>query len=88
MAVPLTATDMQFLAALARSPFGENLRDVLRRRLADKDKACRTLDGPELYRAQGASQYIQQMLEELDEAQRKAQTHARPIRSVPHEGLA
>lgn len=87
MAVPLTEHDMQFLAALARSPFGENLRVVLRKRLAGKDEECRTLDGPALYRAQGAAQYVQQMLDELDEAQRKEQARVRPVRQVPHAGL-
>lgn len=87
MAVPLTEHDMQFLAALARSPFGASLKVVLEKRLADKDKDCRTLEGPALHRAQGAAQYIQVMLDELDEAQRKEQARMRPVRQVPHSGL-
>jgi hypothetical protein len=85
MATPLTADEMHFLAGLGRSPFGHALRGILSKRLQDRDKECRVLDGPALHRAQGAAQYIQQMLDELDEAERKETALRRPI-AVPAQG--
>lgn len=87
MAVALTEQEMQMLASMARSPLGAFYRQLLRKKLQDKDSECRSLDGPSLYRAQGAAQQIQCELDELDEAERKAQARMRPQREAPHKGL-
>ena len=86
----LSPEEMGLLASLARSPFGQRYRQILEKKLRGVDESLRRLDAPEVYRAQGAAQAIEQLLAEFDEAVRKEEARVRSAMSfkpMPHAGL-
>ena len=76
--VPLTKLQLQVLARLNASPDGQLLKQILEARLAEKDRDCRRLDGPDLHRAQGSATELAWLLESLAGAREKVEAQQAP----------
>jgi hypothetical protein len=68
--VYLTKAELSVLAHLHASANGQVVRQIVTKRLAEHDRDCRRLDGPELHRAQGRAQELAWLLDTLADAQK------------------
>lgn len=64
----LTTPELDELHRVSRSPDGQVVLRLLEKRLAEHDKAMRTADGNEVFRAQGKAQAIQQLIDDITQA--------------------
>ncbi len=67
----LSAVDLDVLGRMNKAPDGRYLVDMLVRRRAEIDATLRTLDGNELYRAQGRAQALDELITDLEEAEQR-----------------
>ena len=89
MLTQLTDPDLQFLSRLGTSPDFAALRSIIERELSSLDAKCRTLDGPALYRAQGASTWLVGLVDEISKARKTLDSRAMdPARRRPFEAKA
>ncbi len=71
MQIQLTKADLQFLSRLSVSPDYEIFRSIIERELLSLDGKCRTLDGPMLFRAQGAATWLVDLVDEISKAKQE-----------------
>lgn len=65
----LSKDQLTFLAALARSPEGKFLTQLLEAKLHEQDAKLRTAVGEEVYRAQGRAQATAELIGDIQGAQ-------------------
>ena len=59
---------LQSLAAVMRAPGGKLFWEMLLAMAAERDREARKLDGPALYRAQGAAEAYEQLASDMEAA--------------------
>jgi hypothetical protein len=80
----LSQTDLQVLSRIAASPDGQYLLAILRKESASIDEKLRAQDAPDVYRSQGISAWLVDLVVTLEGARDKLNdlTRDRPHRPV------
>jgi len=82
----LSTEDLTFLARLAKSPDGQRFLAILEAKLGHEEGQLRRLDSTPLYRAQGRAGMLDELIDDIREAQaklaRNQSTESRPLRRV------
>ncbi len=64
----MTNAQLEDLSRFARLPEGRVFVELLKMRLAEHDRATRTLTGEEVYRSQGRAQALAQLIDDIEQA--------------------
>lgn len=75
----LTTQQLQFLARFAKSPDGREMVDLLKAKLAEREKSLRTQTGEEIYRQQGRAVELDEILLDIAEAQTRLSRTQPPL---------
>ena len=75
--------DLEFFAVVAPSPTGDRLLQAMEKRLETLGDECRTLEGTQLYRAQGKATELREWVEAMRDARNRLRRIDRPRQNMP-----
>lgn len=88
MSMKLDSADLVFLERLERTPEGQYLLDLLRRKLAHWDARLRVATGEELIRSQGKAQALVELISDIEKARKDRNRPANlPVQNLTARGI-